>query len=260
MVGKDEAKRQGFYVVYVPVDDSKDLEEWDVKLPVDKEAQLGCLTERLREHFKGGNTAVSKQQQEEAFKQQLLAQLPKGATLTNETLQTMLQMDSLVDSIPLVLNMSDVKHVGVNMYVDDKGTAKALPTNVRASAIVQACGKMLEVKGDAFIGRVFDNDDDFERMDFRLSDVSGDAPWVQTAKFQAAAAAAGNGGAAAGAALARAKAPSKLMLPGSIQCICGGDRCSKNGTLRCAQCKAQFYCSRKCQKADWKLHKLGCTK
>jgi hypothetical protein len=67
------------------------------------------------------------------------------------------QMDSLVDSVPLVLNTPAVQHVSVNLYVDDKGTAKGLPVNARASAIVQACGKMLEVRGDAFIGRVFDN-------------------------------------------------------------------------------------------------------
>ncbi|KAH7476232.1 hypothetical protein PRIC1_000244 [Phytophthora ramorum] len=260
MVGEDETKRQSFYVVYIPSNERKELEEWAVDLPADKEAQLGCLTERLRAHFKAGATTTSKLQQEETFKQQLLDQLPKGATMTDEMLQMMLQMDSLVDSIPLVLNTPGVKHVGVNMYVDDKGTAKALPTNVRASAIAQACGKMLEVKGDAFIGRVFDNDDDFVRMDFRLGEVSGDAQWVQTAKLQSAAAAAGNGGAAAGAALARAKAPGKMMLPGSIQRVCGADRCSKNGTLRCSRCRAQFYCSPECQKADWKLHKIGCKK
>uniref|UniRef100_M4BD24 MYND-type domain-containing protein n=1 Tax=Hyaloperonospora arabidopsidis (strain Emoy2) TaxID=559515 RepID=M4BD24_HYAAE len=260
MVGEGEAKRQSFYVVYVPADETKELEEWAVKLPSDKEAQLGCLTKRLRVHFKGNSTIESKQQQEETFKQQLLAQMPEGATLTDEMFQMVLQMDSLVDTIPLVLNTPGVKHVGINMYVDDKGTAKGLATNVRASAIAQACGKRLEVKGDAFIGRVFDNDDDFVRMDFRLSEISGDAPWVQTAKSQAAAAANGHGGAAAGAALARAKAPDKMMLPGSIQRICGADRCSKNGTLRCSRCKAQFYCGAECQKGDWKLHKIGCTK
>lgn len=66
-------------------------------------------------------------------------------------------MDSLVDSVPLVLNSRDVNHVGVNLYVDDKGTAKNLPTNMRASAIAQACGRMIQVRGDAFIARVFDN-------------------------------------------------------------------------------------------------------
>ncbi|CAH0483054.1 unnamed protein product [Peronospora belbahrii] len=229
MVGKDEAKRQSFYVVYVPEDENKDLEEWAIKLPADKEEQLGCLTERLREHFKGGSTTVFKQQQEETFKQQLLAQLPKGAALTDEMMKMMLQMDSLVDSIPLVLNTSDVKH-------------------------------MMEVKGDAFIGRVFDNDDDFVRMDFRLSEVSGSAQWMQVAKLQSNAAVARNGGEAAGGMLTRAKAPSKMMLPGSIQRICGADRCSKNGLLRCSRCKAQFYCSMECQKIDWKLHKVGCSK
>ncbi|CEG45705.1 protein [Plasmopara halstedii] len=254
------SERDSFFVVYIPADEAKGLEEWTVKLPQDKKAQLGCLTERLRDHFKSSATATSKLQQDETFKQQLLTQLPKGATLTDEMLQMMLQMDSLVDAIPLVLNTPDVKHVGINMYVDDKGTAKALPTNVRASAIAQACGKILEVKGDAFIARVFDNDDDFVRMDFRLSEVSGDAPWVEMAKLQSAASATGNGRAAEGAALARAKTSGKIMLPGSIQRICGADRCSKNGTLRCSRCKAQFYCSPECQKTDWRLHKVGCHK
>lgn len=66
-------------------------------------------------------------------------------------------MDALVDSIPLVLNTKAMNHIGINMYVDDKGTAKGLPTNVRASSIAQACGKLMEVNGDAFIARVFDN-------------------------------------------------------------------------------------------------------
>ncbi|RLN97210.1 hypothetical protein BBJ28_00004586 [Nothophytophthora sp. Chile5] len=261
MVGEREAERKSFFVVCIPADAAKPLEEWPVALPDDKEAQVGCLTERLRTHFKGGATAASKQEQQETFKKQLLSQLPAGSTMNDDMLQMMLQMDSLVDSVPLVLNTRDVEHVGVNMYVDDKGTAKALPTNVRASAIAQACGKMIEVKGDAFIGRIFDNvDDDFVRMDFRLDEVAGDAPWVQLAKTQAAATAAGTGGAAAGAALARAKAPAKMMLPGSIQRICGADRCSKNGTLRCSRCKMQYYCSPECQKSDWKLHKIGCKK
>ncbi len=66
-------------------------------------------------------------------------------------------MESLVDSVPLVLNTAAVKHVGVNLYVDDKGMAKNLPVNTRASAIAQACGRLLEVRGDSFIARVFDN-------------------------------------------------------------------------------------------------------
>lgn len=37
----------------------------------------------------------------------------------------------------------------------------------------------LQVNGDAFIGRTFDNGDDFKRLDFTVSEVSSSAAWVQ---------------------------------------------------------------------------------
>jgi hypothetical protein len=164
MVGEQERARKAFYVVYVPADAEKELEEWQVALPEDKEAQLGCLTDRLRAHFKQNGSGNSEAKQQEIFKQQLLSQLPKGTQMTDEMLQMMLQMDSLVDSFPLMTNTRAVSHIGVNMYVDDKGTAKGLPTNMRASAIAQACGKMIEVRGDAFIARVFDNGKQYTKI------------------------------------------------------------------------------------------------
>ncbi len=35
------------------------------------------------------------------------------------------------------------------------------------------------MNGDAFIGRTFDNGDDFKRLDFTVSEVSSSAAWVQ---------------------------------------------------------------------------------
>ena len=29
---------------------------------------------------------------------------------------------------------------------------------------------------------------------------------------------------------------------------------------RCGQCRRVYYCSRQCQLADWKTHKVGCKK
>lgn len=40
-------------------------------------------------------------------------------------------------------------------------------------------GNLVEVKGDAFVGRIFDNDDDFRRLDFTMGDLSSDAPWIK---------------------------------------------------------------------------------
>jgi hypothetical protein len=44
----------------------------------------------------------------------------------------------------------------------------------------------VQVYGDAFIGRIFDNEDDFKRLDFRIGELSSSAPWVREAAEQAA--------------------------------------------------------------------------
>lgn len=41
------------------------------------------------------------------------------------------------------------------------------------------CIQCLQVNGDAFIGRTFDNGDDFKRLEFTVSEVSSSAAWVQ---------------------------------------------------------------------------------
>ena len=43
---------------------------------------------------------------------------------------------------------------------------------------------LLQVHGDAWLARIFDNEDSFKRMDFTLSEVSSSADWVRTAKSQ----------------------------------------------------------------------------
>ena len=37
----------------------------------------------------------------------------------------------------------------------------------------------LQVKGDAFLARIFDNDDLFRRLDFTLQDMTSSAAWVK---------------------------------------------------------------------------------
>ena len=41
----------------------------------------------------------------------------------------------------------------------------------------------VQVNGDAFIGRTYDNGDDFRRLNFKVSEVSSSAAWVQVLPF-----------------------------------------------------------------------------
>ncbi len=42
----------------------------------------------------------------------------------------------------------------------------------------------MQVSGDVFIGRYFDNEEDFKRMDFTQAELSSSAPWIREAKAQ----------------------------------------------------------------------------
>ncbi|KJK60933.1 MYND finger [Aspergillus parasiticus SU-1] len=42
--------------------------------------------------------------------------------------------------------------------------------------------------------------------------------------------------------------------------VCAKESSSDITLKRCAKCKTQWYCSRECQKADWKTHKKTCGK
>lgn len=66
--------------------------------------------------------------------------------------------------------------------MDDQGVAKNLPTNVRASQLAEACGYRLAVTGDCFVARVFDDENDFRRIDFLESELDSGAAWVAEAR------------------------------------------------------------------------------
>ncbi len=51
-----------------------------------------------------------------------------------------------VENIALLANAPEHGFVGVNMYVDDAGSIKQLPLNMRASDIAVCAGKPMEVR------------------------------------------------------------------------------------------------------------------
>ena len=67
------------------------------------------------------------------------------------------------------------------MYCDDQAQLKNLDLNPRASSLAQQCGKMIEVRGDAFLARVLDNEDDFKRLDLTLQEIDSSSPWLKQA-------------------------------------------------------------------------------
>ncbi|KDD77030.1 hypothetical protein H632_c36p1 [Helicosporidium sp. ATCC 50920] len=91
---------------------------------------------------------------------------------------------NLVESCYLLSHSRDTGFVGVNMYVDDEGSLKNLPPNVRASEIAKLCARPMQVRGDAFLARMLDDGDAFERQDFTLADLSSRAPWLLQARQQ----------------------------------------------------------------------------
>jgi len=123
-----------------------------------------------------------------------------------------------VEHTSLLSNSKDNDFIGINLYTDDEASFSGAGINQRASEIGSCCGiqlqarrfpcqplhriqhtsdvnayvkggcrhsqhqthmKCLQVNGDAFIGRTFDNGDDFKRLDFTVSEVSSSAAWVQ---------------------------------------------------------------------------------
>jgi hypothetical protein len=154
------------------------------------ERMLACLSDRrrpaenLRKHFAeaaklGGEKqkAILMQQMEENLRKQ--GQEP--GQITPDMMSIMAESQT-VDIVPLIPAVPGGGYVSVSLYVDDKGTAKELPTNVRATGIVSAVGGNTTVVGDAFIARAYDNEaEDMVRMDFTLDEAkTGEARPCQT--------------------------------------------------------------------------------
>lgn len=170
--------------VYIPADTHEEMQEMQLDIPQGKEVE--CLLDKLKAHFRraGGQKT---EEQRQAHKQHLLQQVGNDAAskVNDQMLQAAMDIQ-MVESVALLVNNASSGYVGVNLYCDDQAQIKELPPNPRASQIASCCGHPTDVRGDAFLGRLFDNDDAFVRMDMGLSEVSSSAGWVQQAAAQAA--------------------------------------------------------------------------
>ncbi|KAG1678590.1 hypothetical protein FOA52_012597 [Chlamydomonas sp. UWO 241] len=167
-----------FKYVYIPANSGDEMVEREMEVPEGKDVE--CFLDSVKAHLlRAGGT--KNEAMRAAQKEQLLAQLgPQAASIDVAVLENAMNIQ-MVENIALLPNSKETDFVGVNMYCDDQAQIKQLDLNPRASQVAMACGKRLEVRGDAFLARVFDNEDDFKRLDLGLAEVSSSAAWVKQA-------------------------------------------------------------------------------
>lgn len=130
-----------FKLVFIPADTSEPLQQWELEMIPGKEVE--CLIDRLKEHFASSGPQKT-QAQIRAQQADLMKKLPEGTSIDSKVLDVATSLN-MVENISLLSNAKDNGFVGVNMYVDDEGSIRGLPRNLRASEIAHCCGKPLEV-------------------------------------------------------------------------------------------------------------------
>jgi hypothetical protein len=169
--------RTSFKYVYIPADASCAMEELTMEIPEGKEME--CLLDTLKEHFRSSSGTVgSSAEQKAIFKKQLEEQSGK---VIDDSLMDIASRMQMVQPVALLPGGKATDWEHINLYVDDRGISKGLPRNDRACGLANECGAPTDIVGDAFIARILDDDDRFERHDFTLAEVSSGAPWVKRA-------------------------------------------------------------------------------
>jgi hypothetical protein len=169
--------RTSFKYVYIPCDADCPLEELTMEIPEGKEMEI--LLDTLKDHFRSASGTVgSSAEQKAIFKKQLEDQSGK---VVDDRLMDIAARMQMVQPVALLPGGVATNWEHVNCYVDDRGISKGLARNDRACGLAAECGAPTDIVGDAFLARILDDDDRFERHDFTLSEVSSSAPWVKRA-------------------------------------------------------------------------------
>eukprot|EP01134_Creolimax_fragrantissima_P006985 CFRG6985T1 len=236
-------EKKTFMYVKVPADENLPCEE--LSMDYTQETEIQCLTENLQEYYRKRKGAADDAATREAFKAQVEQKLaerqakggPAGPKITDDIMDQLTNMQT-VDICTLLTPNAANNFEMVCAYVDDKSVAKQLPINPRAQSLAFQAGQKLELRGDIFFAKLYENgqEDKFGRLDFTFADISSDASWVKAAQT-----------------FTESK---QKRQSGNL---CDNHYCNMEGILRCARCKSVFYCSSECQKESWKRHKYNCV-
>lgn len=176
--------KMGFSYVYIPQDETQLIEER--KHEAEATLENDTFIEALKKHFGKGMEKPDPEMLKQQMMQHAGAEQAAEAMkkLDDQTIAKLLNMTT-VDIFPVLLPVEKTKFNGISIYVDDKGQSKKLPLNRRATDLAQRCGYVDTCFfGDAFIARIFDDQDAWERIDFKMSDCNSDAEWVKQVQEQ----------------------------------------------------------------------------
>ena len=163
--------------VLIPANNDEPMQEMQLPVPEQLEENISALTTALNSYYRATAGVASG-----AGKQKLIDDMrAKGNALGDDVLDRFAESQTC-DIVQLLPSTAASGWMGVNLYVDDKGVAKGSPLNARASAICGQCGLPTEVRGDAFVAKLWDDQEGFVRHDFTLADCASDAAWVVEAQ------------------------------------------------------------------------------
>lgn len=165
--------------VFVPADITKPLEDLSVVTQNDED-EVGCVMNYVRDRLSDAPIALGE------FKETMASNLRErqpdfSADMITDEQWMKMASTRTVESIPLQSHKKLTQFIGVNMYVDDGGSFKQLPFNRRAELIAARCGQLLQIRGDAYISRVYDDENRFQRLDIDVNEVSRTTEWLNSA-------------------------------------------------------------------------------
>ena len=164
-----------FTYVLIPADSAKPVVE--LRHRKNKTLEDDNLRDELTKYFVSASIITA--DQTETLVESLRDQAKQP--VDDATLRRMADVVS-VDTFPLTVPTKTSPYA-VSLYCDAKSVAKELRPNERADGLAAACGSPSQnFRGDVFASRYFDDDDQWIREDFRLSDLSSDADWLKAAK------------------------------------------------------------------------------
>lgn len=177
----------GFKYVLIPASANEEMQEFEFHEDV-RDLTKDTFREFVEKYFAGLGQAVDRNVLMAQLKERTGVDLKEqGASgqVPNEAIDRLMASTS-VEIFPVLMPTKDTQFEAISMYCDDKGVAKELEENPRASGLVQAAGYVGQTfRGDVFVGRVFDdNEDEWRRMDLTMKDCNADAAWMAMSRKQ----------------------------------------------------------------------------